>query len=173
MAVSSNSTALPSGKNLSRRSVLASLVAAPALVVADSAGASTIAVALAGSAGKGDDRPSIDERLNRLPPEIASQLRARFHSMIDDAMLSQAPEARLAPLEQAQWHIAEAHRLLQQATGSHWDCAVGWKSRYGFAMLIERDRPADLPHGGWRRAVSEDGSSETVFNTYQVLSAPD
>jgi hypothetical protein len=149
----------------SRRNVLRGLAAAAGLVAVDHAAA---VPAVTVNVDSGEHPLSIDERLTRLPAEVADRLRARFHAMIDEAMASDASDARLAAMNEARWHVAEARRLLEQATGRHWDCdtkMIDMADGFGWAMLIERERPT----GVWKLSPIGDGSRELHFCTYPPM----
>ncbi|MDH6235160.1 hypothetical protein M2281_005782 [Mesorhizobium soli] len=71
------------------------------------------------------------------------------------------PQPTMTPDEQVRWHLNEAHRLMEQITGHHYDAAI--EEDFNFALLIQRDKPSK-----WHAAPSSDGRSETVFCTYPL-----
>lgn len=76
------------------------------------------------------------------------------------------PQSALSAAEQARWHLSQAHRLMEEVTGFHYDFTL--QEELGFALLIQRDTPSQ-----WHAAPSADGSRETVLCTYLTARAGD
>lgn len=111
--------------------------------------------------------PEMNRRslLRGIPAAGAVALAASLPAIVETASVVDTLPV-MSPMDQARWHVAEARRLLEQATDRIWD--YKFDERDGIALLIERDRPTAV----WRRAYSRDGSKEFQFCTHEAYFRP-